>query len=304
MADIFISYSQKQPEVTKVLAAELEALGYTTWWDTGLKPGDHYTKLIKQQIDLAKAVIVIWTPEFVESVWVLAEAKHAYQGGKLITVHVAGFDFATIPLPYNVLHCTPVTDSEVLHKTLRNLGAVPNGAGQAQKANQPAKVIISQPISLESSGDAEGWFQRGEECASGKNGVVQDDERAFEHYRSAAALGHGDAITKLGLMYQEGRAVARDDAEALRLYRAAAEKGSTLAFRQLGFMYEFGRGVAVNMEEARSWYKRAADAGDRYAFRMWRRLGTPWKLSTYRRRGPRAPASQAKPVGEGGEDQT
>ena len=33
MADIFISYSQKDRDVATALAAALEARGYTVWWD-------------------------------------------------------------------------------------------------------------------------------------------------------------------------------------------------------------------------------------------------------------------------------
>jgi hypothetical protein len=48
MADVFISYSQKDPEPTKALAADLEALGYTTWWDTSLLPGECFPDKIRQ----------------------------------------------------------------------------------------------------------------------------------------------------------------------------------------------------------------------------------------------------------------
>jgi hypothetical protein len=69
MADIFISYSKERPTPTKALAADLEARGYTTWWDTSLLPGDKYGKLIEHEIDQAKVVIVIWTAESVSSDW-------------------------------------------------------------------------------------------------------------------------------------------------------------------------------------------------------------------------------------------
>ncbi len=34
MADIFISYSNNYAQLTIGLARDLEAEGYTTWWDT------------------------------------------------------------------------------------------------------------------------------------------------------------------------------------------------------------------------------------------------------------------------------
>ena len=42
MADIFISYSKKHAALTGELARDLEAEGYTTWWDTNLLPDDGF----------------------------------------------------------------------------------------------------------------------------------------------------------------------------------------------------------------------------------------------------------------------
>ena len=96
MADIFLSYSKQDPEHTDTLAADLEAHGFSTWWDTSLLPGDEFPDLIKRQIDMAKAVIVIWTPHSVASRWVRAEAYRAYDQDKLIMVHTPGIDFRDI----------------------------------------------------------------------------------------------------------------------------------------------------------------------------------------------------------------
>lgn len=57
---IFFSYSKKYAQLTIDLARDLEAEGYTTWWDTSLLPGDEFPDEIKRQIHAAKAVIVIW----------------------------------------------------------------------------------------------------------------------------------------------------------------------------------------------------------------------------------------------------
>ncbi len=67
MADIFISYSKKHAQLTEELARDLEAEGYTTWWDTSLLPGQEFPDEIQRQLHAAKAVIVIWTESSVES---------------------------------------------------------------------------------------------------------------------------------------------------------------------------------------------------------------------------------------------
>jgi hypothetical protein len=40
MADIFISYSSEDRDQARILAAFLEAEGYSVWWDTGVIPSD------------------------------------------------------------------------------------------------------------------------------------------------------------------------------------------------------------------------------------------------------------------------
>jgi TIR domain len=57
MADIFISYSKKHAQLTEDLARDLEAEGYTTWWDTSLLPGDmFFPQTIRTEIEAAKPV--------------------------------------------------------------------------------------------------------------------------------------------------------------------------------------------------------------------------------------------------------
>lgn len=99
MADVFISYSKKSPDATHALAATLNERGIDVWWDTGLLAGDLFVEALKSQLDAAKAVIVIWTPESVRSDWVLWEASIAFQQGKLITTKVSSPLFE-IPEPF------------------------------------------------------------------------------------------------------------------------------------------------------------------------------------------------------------
>lgn len=77
-------------EAAGSLARDLEAVGYTTWWDTSLLPGEEFQVEIMRELDTARAVIVIWTESSVNSRWVSAEALRADAQNKLITVHDAG----------------------------------------------------------------------------------------------------------------------------------------------------------------------------------------------------------------------
>lgn len=148
MADVFISYSKQDPEPTAALAKDLEAQGWSTWWDTSLLPGDEFPEVIKHQIEIAKAVIVIWTTNSVKSQWVRAEAMLGHSQGKLITLFAAGLDVTKIPLPFTTLHREPVANREKIYATLQHRGVRPMLAVRrdgrprlhAEAANAPAII--------------------------------------------------------------------------------------------------------------------------------------------------------------------
>jgi hypothetical protein len=110
MADVFISYSKKRSEPTKTLAGQLEAMGIDVWWDTGLKSGEAFDDAIRNELEAANAVIVIWTPESIESKYVKMEAGIAYAWEKLITVRTDDLRPESIPEPFRGLHADIVTD--------------------------------------------------------------------------------------------------------------------------------------------------------------------------------------------------
>jgi hypothetical protein len=125
MADIFISYSQREPEPTVKLANELEARGYSVWWDNNLVPGESFRKVILRELNTAKAVIVIWTPSSVKSDWAISEADRARSARKLIPLRLPSINYGDIPPPFNQLHTEKVDDLERILKSLTALGAPP-----------------------------------------------------------------------------------------------------------------------------------------------------------------------------------
>ena len=62
MADIFISYDSKDRPTMRRLAEALEARGWSVWWDhRNLRAGQHFDRIIEEEISKARAVIVIWS---------------------------------------------------------------------------------------------------------------------------------------------------------------------------------------------------------------------------------------------------
>jgi adenylate cyclase len=103
LADIFVSYSrQDRPRVAPLVAA-LEAHGWSVWWDPDISPGEEFDALISRELEEARTLIVVWTPQSVDSRWVRGEARDAADRGVLVPVR---FDNAKLPIDFRAMHAT------------------------------------------------------------------------------------------------------------------------------------------------------------------------------------------------------
>ena len=124
MADIFISYARHDKALVAPLVAALEAEGWSVWWDRQIAPGQEFDREIAQELGVAKAVIVVWTPRSVESRWVRGEAREAADRGILLPVR---FDGARLPIDARAMQTTDLdgwdgaTDAPVYRDLCRAL---------------------------------------------------------------------------------------------------------------------------------------------------------------------------------------
>jgi hypothetical protein len=133
VADIFVSYSKKDVAEARLIAALLEGQGYSVWWDRKLVAGNEFRRAITEQLDAAKAVIVLWTENSVNLVWVKAEAQRAYSNLKLVPLKVRLLRCDQIPLPFSELHTADFDNHEAV------LAAV-----KTKLSGQPASVVTSE----------------------------------------------------------------------------------------------------------------------------------------------------------------
>jgi formylglycine-generating enzyme required for sulfatase activity len=165
MADVFISYSKQHSQLTEDLARDLEAEGYTTWWDTSLLPDDVFLpQTIRTEIKAAKAVIVVWAEHSVTSEWVYSEAAEGRGQRKLLQVRDEALDPRLVPMPFTSGNISLVADRAKILAALARLGVTPSG-GQATMEQKEAvrykaegRIEISAPFLTNLHGR---WFLPG-----------------------------------------------------------------------------------------------------------------------------------------------
>lgn len=103
MDKIFISYSRKDIDFARKLAGDLEKAGYDVWWDiTDLHGGDDWVRTLPAAIADSKYMIVVLTPNSVESEWVRKEYTQALNlRKKIIPIMLVP---ATVPFALNTIN--------------------------------------------------------------------------------------------------------------------------------------------------------------------------------------------------------
>jgi hypothetical protein len=132
MHDIFISYSSKHRDLTRTLAAAIEAHygAGSVWWDHALESWGDYEIQIRNALNEARAVAVIWTKEAGESDWVKSEAGRASRDGKLVNVRPPGLAWRDVPSPYDQHHFNDLNDAGGILRTIASVltGTLPRTA--------------------------------------------------------------------------------------------------------------------------------------------------------------------------------
>jgi uncharacterized protein (DUF924 family)/TolB-like protein len=142
MADVFVSYSRSDKARVAPLVAALEAEGWSVWWDPAIAPGQQFDRMIADELERARAVLVVWTAESVESRWVRGEAREGADRGILVPVQ---FGSARLPIDFRAFHTTnldhpgDVTASPQFQEVLLALEAL------VGRPTPPAKTALIPP---------------------------------------------------------------------------------------------------------------------------------------------------------------
>src|SRR5262245_6394434 len=86
-SSVFLSYSVRDKEFAKKIAAELGKRDVNVWWDLDTIPvGVDWADFVIEQVSEAVCAIVLWSKHSVESKWVLQEAEIALRRRVLIPI--------------------------------------------------------------------------------------------------------------------------------------------------------------------------------------------------------------------------
>ena len=149
MADVFLSYSSADRELTRGLDAELVAAGYTVYWDDMLLSGERFQDALTAQINAAVAVVVIWTPSSVRSDWVYSEARRGVEQKKVVQVRTRDLAIDDLPAPFDAFHCPFLDDTDAVLRAVRSL-AEPGDVGDldARRSSAPLAALPTGTVTL------------------------------------------------------------------------------------------------------------------------------------------------------------
>jgi len=208
MSDVFISYARSTAKQAQQVAVALRGQGYTVWIDDDLPAHRTYSRVIEEQMTAAKAAVVIWSADAVQSEWVLSEANRAREDHKLVQVIT---DTSRLPMPFDTIQCADLTgwtgdlDAPGWRKVVASIadligaGAVPNDPLADNPPPLPTKPSIAVLPFDNLSGDPEQDYFA--------DGMVVEIVEALSRIRSIFVIASGS-----GLSFKS-KGVAAQDAE-------------------------------------------------------------------------------------------
>ncbi len=143
MQKIFISYSRKDIDFARKLAGDLESAGYDVWWDiSDLQGGDDWVRTIPDAIATSQYVIVVLTPNSIESEWVRKEYTQALSlRKKIIPIMLAP---CSIPFSLNTINFVNFTTGEYADN-FKNLLSPLGYTGKPPVVSPYKKAFLSIP---------------------------------------------------------------------------------------------------------------------------------------------------------------
>ena len=107
MADIFLSYANRDVNRIKRLVDIFEQQGWSVWWDLKIEIGKSFDQVIEEEITKAKCVVVLWSSQSTKSDWVKSEADEGKRRHILVPVLL---DNVVIPMGFRYVESAKLYD--------------------------------------------------------------------------------------------------------------------------------------------------------------------------------------------------
>jgi len=161
---------------------------------------------------------------------------------------------------------TQKRDSKIVHFALNNiliLGLFWNaGLALAQQSDNFTQTQTIGETAAESAPAASvAIVQSGDFDAAYHAYFIGNQKTAFDLAKPRADLGDAAAMSLLGVIYNEGRAVMRDPEQAASWFAQAAEAGDPQAALKYGLNLYNGFRVAMDKQRGEQFVRRAVEAG-------------------------------------------
>jgi cell division protein FtsN len=101
LAKIFLSYASEDRDRAREIAVDLEALGWTVWWDRKLQAGKTFAGVIESEIKKSDCVLVLWSKASIASRWVRDEANEGLERNILVPVLIEAVE---PPMGFRSIH--------------------------------------------------------------------------------------------------------------------------------------------------------------------------------------------------------
>jgi adenylate cyclase len=199
MSDVFISYARSTARQAQQVAEALRGLGYSVWIDDDLPAHRTYSRVIEEQMAVAKATVVIWSADAVQSEWVLSEANRAREDRKLVQLAT---DKSRLPMPFDTVQCTDLagwsgdTEAAGWRKVAASVADLVGGATvtATQVADVPLPLPSKPSIAVipftNLSGDPEQDYFA--------DGMVVEIVEALSRIRSIFVIASGSSLSFKG----------------------------------------------------------------------------------------------------------
>ncbi|TFH43780.1 MAG: toll/interleukin-1 receptor domain-containing protein [ANME-2 cluster archaeon] len=102
-----LSYKKEDRPRAKIIVEALEQHGYSVWWDCIIPPGKTFAQVIKESLDAAKCVMVLWSRQSVSADWVNNEAAEGAKRRIIIPVLI---DDVEIPFEFRRIQAARLVD--------------------------------------------------------------------------------------------------------------------------------------------------------------------------------------------------